>query len=235
MIYFKTGWIMRSVSRTKLLFALIITLALLPSFCLGDDPWLTDAAEAQILTPPFRKTLYAGETARLAVLKDKVIRLNIGEGSKKALAVVIPLLEGKRSGPKEILKDEPLILTHSTLEADYFAFKVFTGELHLDVDVEDLPDVVVDEGKEAEIVLIPNHQATGRFVNASDFRSTCIYSFKSAGEDVSKSSDYNRTLTMEFKGSSVIKTWKTEADRLIVRAVRGKVLVKAGHPFQKGN
>jgi len=137
-----------------------------------------------------------------------------------------------RSGPKEVLKDEPLLLLHAPSECDYFALKVFTGSANLEASVDTLQEVIVEEGTKATLPLIPFRQATGHFVNLSDFRSTLVYSFSSGGEDISKSTDWNRTINLEFNGSSTTKTWKTAADRITVEAVHGRALVKVGHPFE---
>lgn len=197
----------------------------------ADDDWIKDARGKKPLVAPFRKNAYAGEVGRISVMKNKVLRLTAAEGSSRATVVVIPLKDGRKAGPKEVLKEDPLILLQSPLEADEFVFKVFTGIVNLEGDVDEVTEVVVEEGKKEEIKLIPFKEATGRFTNISDFRSTCTYSFFSGDEDISKSNDFNRTITLEFNGSNLTKTWKTAADRIVVEAIWGKVLVRIGQPF----
>lgn len=220
------------------LFGGALHLVLLVLFCLtttafADDTWMSETDSAEQLTAPFRRTMYAGELFRLSVPKGRAIRLTLGDGSAKAIVMLIPMKEGKRTGPKEILKDEPLYLLHSAAEADYFAMKVFTGMANVDAEVAMLDEITIEEGKKETIPLVPFRQTTGRFVNLSDFRSTASYTFLAGDEDISKSSDWDRTVNLEFKGSSMTKTWKTPADKIIVEAVRGRVLVKIGHPFEK--
>lgn len=199
----------------------------------ADDSWMLDAATAEVLVPPFKKTLYAGELVRLPTARAKALRVSLAQGSSRALVLLIPVKGDKRAGQKEILKDEPLILLHSTVEADYFALKVFTGSANLEADVWPLEETVVPEGQKIEIPLVPHRQVTARFVNVSDFRSTFVHTFYSGEEDVSKATDYNRTASLEFNGSSITRNWKTSANRIVVETVRGKVLVRVGHPFEK--
>lgn len=214
-----------------LLLALI--LAAMAGRAAADESWIADAAKAEVLVPPFKKTLYAGELVRLPTARGKALRVALAQGSSRALVVLIPVKDEKRVGPKEVLKDEPLVLLHSTAEADYFALKVFTGVASLEADVWQLEETVIPEGQKVEFPLVPYRQITGRFVNLSDFRSSFVYAFYSRDEDVSKATDYNRTVSLEFAGSNLTKTWKTPADRIVVETLRGKVLVRVGHPFEK--
>lgn len=216
----------------------ILLIAVAAALCFGasasaDDTWMNETADAEKLVAPFRRTMYAGELFRLEVPRGKAMRLTLGEGSSKAIVMLIPMKDGKRTGPKEILKDEPLFLLHSAAEADWFAMKVFTGQARVDAEVDVLEEITVEEGNKIKIPLVPFRQTTGRFVNLSDFRSTANYTFLAGEEDVSRSSDWDRTVNLEFKGSSMTKTWKTPADRMVVEAVRGKIIVKVGHPFEK--
>ena len=199
----------------------------------ADDSWIADARAEAPTGAPGKKSMFAGETGRLLVKKNRVLKVALGEGSSRATVIFLPLKDGKRAGDKEVLKDEPLILMHSTVEADEIVFKVFTGAANLEIDSEELKDVIVDEGKKEEIRLIPFQDTVGRFVNLSDFRSSCTYTFMSGGEEVSKSNEWNRPVSLEYVGSSLTKTWKTAADRIIVEAIHGRVLVRIGHPFQK--
>lgn len=199
----------------------------------ADDTWMNETDAAALVNAPFRKTLYAGEMFRLAIPKGRAIRLSLGEGSSRAVVLLIPMRDGKRTGPKEVLKDEPLLLLHSSAEADWFALKVFTGVANLDAEVDAVEEFVIDEGQKTTVPLRAFTQTAARFVNLSDFRSTAVYTFLAGQDDISKSSDWDRTVNLEFKGSSMTKTWKTAADRIVIEAVHGKVQVKLGHPFEK--
>lgn len=217
-----------------LTFLLFLSISLFTgSAAYSDDTWLVDAKGAELLTAPFGKTMYAGEVCRLAVPKGMAVRLALRSGSARAMVMLIPIKDGKRSGPKELLKDEPLTLLHTTGEADWFALKVVTGTAILDADVDRVEEFSLEEGQKITIPLIPFRQTTGRFVNLSDYRSTTVYNFLAGTDEISKTSDWDRTVSMEFKGSNQTKTWKTAADRLVVEAVHGKVLVKVGQPFEK--
>lgn len=199
---------------------------------LADDTWISEAETGELLSAPFVKTMYAGEMAKLTVPKGKALRLSLRQGSTRALVILIPIKDGKRNGPKEMLKDEPLMLLHTAGEADYFAMKVITGTALLDADVDNVEEFSLDEGQKITIPLIPFRQTTGRFVNLSDYRSTTVYNFLSGTDEISKTSEWDRTVSMEFKGSNQTKTWKTAADKLVVEAVHGKILVKVGQPFE---
>lgn len=231
---------MRRIQRPVILFmaagalyALVFMALMLvfPPGARAEDDWIAEARKTPALKAPFRKNAYAGEVGRIAVMKNKALRLTAAEGSNRATVVVIPLKDGKKVGAKEVLRDEPLTLLQSPLESDEFVFKVFTGIVNLEGDADDITEVVLEEGQKGEIRLIPFKEATGRFTNISSFRSTCSYSFFSGEDDISKSNDFNRTITLEFNGSNLTKTWKTAADRIVVEAIWGKVLVRIGQPF----
>lgn len=215
----------------KAIFALFLLLA---GNCFADEPWLEEAAAQPPLMPPFKKTYYAGESGRVTILKERAIRLYQGPGSSRGTVIMIPLKSSKRAGPKEVMKEEPFILLDSTFETDEIAFKVVTGQVNLEADTEEMKEWTVEEGQKIEIPLTPSMESVGRFVNLSDFRSTVTYGFTADGADVSKTNDWDRTIALEFKASKMSKTWKVAADKLQVIGVRGKVLIKAGHPFSKG-
>lgn len=226
------SFLRKSLGGLTFFFALVFSL-LAVSAAHADDTWISEAAEAELVFAPFGKTMYAGEVCRLAVPKGMAVRLSLRAGSTRALAMLIPIKDGKRSGPKEALKDDPLMLLHTTGEADWFALKVFTGTAIIDAEVDRVEEFSLEEGQKVTIPLIPFRQTTGRFVNLSDYRSTTVYSFLAGSDEISKTSDWDRTVSMEFKGSNQTKTWKTAADRMVVEAVHGKILVKVGQPFEK--
>lgn len=213
--------------------ARLICLALLltASAAFADDLWLAETANAPLMTPPFRKNFYAGEFLRVKLVRGQALRLSLGPGSKGALVAVIPLKGGVRAGEKLLLRKEPLVYTETLEEAEELALKVFAGMANLEGDLETMTEHVLAEGESFTYSLPPFQESVVRFVNVSDFRSTLLYTFFSGGEDISKSSEWDRTITLEFKGSSLTKTWKSAADKLVVEAKKGTLLVKAGRPF----
>lgn len=211
---------------------LIMALTVFPvSRASASDAWITEMGDTPLLKPPFRKTFYAGEMLRVKLLEGTALRLSLGAGSQGGLVAIIPLKGGNRAGAKTILQKEPVIFTETVEEADELALRVFTGVANLEGEVEPMTETAVSEGERAELPIAPQTESVARFVNVSDYRSVFVYSFLTAGEDVSKTSEYDRTITLDFRGSSKSKTWKSSADRVVVEVRKGKVLFKTGQPF----
>jgi hypothetical protein len=195
------------------------------------DWWLEDVKDAPELIPPFRKELYAGELVRVKILKDKALRLIMAEGSTKGLAAIIPISDNKRVGAKRMLEKGPLVFLEMPMESDYLALRVFTGKIQLEGDVVPMKEHRVTEGNKVEVPIEPFQMVVGRFVNGSEYRSVVTYDFLSGPDVISKSSQRNRTHTLEFKNSSIEKTWKSAADKISVEAFRGDIVFKVGSPF----
>jgi hypothetical protein len=200
--------------------------------CHAADNWIKDALSAESMSPPFKKTFYAGELLQIKLQDATAFRLMVSDDSNGGMVAVIPMRGRKRAGKKLKLENETMLFTQSTDEADGLAVKVLTGKVNLEGDVEKMHEIVIEEGQEGEIPINPNRESiTGRFINISDFRSTVTFRFMLDGQDVSNTSDRQRTLSLEFKGSSRAKTWKGGADKVIVKVHHGRVKFKAGHPF----
>jgi hypothetical protein len=196
------------------------------------DNWLADALKAQTMQPPFRKTYYAGELLQINITKASALRLSIGDNADGGRVAVIPMKGSRRAGRKVTIDSAPVIFTQGTEEADTLAVKILSGKIDLEGDSERMSEIVIEEGQEGEIVVDPRHETiSGRLINLSDYRSTITFRFMLNGEDVSNTSDRQRTLSLEFKGSSRAKTWKGGADKVIVKVHHGKIAFKAGHPF----
>jgi len=210
---------------------LCVALLWMATAAFADDTWLTESSSAPLLTPPFRKNFYAGELLRVKLIRGQALRIALGPGSKGGMVAVVPLKGGLRAGEKLVLRKEPLVFTETLEEAEELALKVLVGMANLEGDLEPMAEKTLAEGQTFSFELQPFQESVVRFVNVSDFRSTMVYTFFSGGEDISKSNEFDRTITLEFKGSSRVKTWKSASDRLQVEAKHGTVLVKAGRPF----
>ncbi len=219
----------------KILIALA-ALSLCSSLAIAaDDTWINDAAKAKGKNPPFTRRLFAGEVLKINLVKSKALRLTLAEYDKGGLLAIIPMKDGRRTGSKILMKDEPVIFTETLAEASYLAVKIITGRVKLTSELADMRLVEIAEGSPVELPIRPRAEISGRFVNISEFRSTCIFSFYKNGEEVSSEPKRNRTLTLEFKGSNKVKTWKPNADTLKIETVRGNILFKYGTPFVLAN
>lgn len=195
------------------------------------EKWITNAESAPEMVPPFQRTLYAGEVIRMRVLRNSALRVSFGEGTKGGFAVVAPVKDFEQTEDKRFIQDYPVVLTYSHEEVDYAVLKVVIGMVAVVADLSPMREEYVEEGQEVSFRVEPYMEVRGRFVNLSDFRSIVSYEFRRNGEDVSRSGERDRTIVLNFRNSASEKLWCGTADELIVKVTRGRVLVKAGQPF----
>ena len=142
-----------------------------------------------------------------------------------------PVKNGQQIEDKRIIQDYSAIFTYSFEEADYVAFRVVTGFVALEADLAPMREETIGEGEQVSFRVEPYMEVRGRFVNANDFRSTVTYEFRKEGKDISKSAAIDRTMVLNFRNSASEKLWSTVGDELVVTVKRGRVIVKAGQPF----
>jgi formylmethanofuran dehydrogenase subunit D len=195
------------------------------------EAWIAEARTAPEVVPPFQRKLYAGEVIRIRVLRSSALRLTFGIETRGGLAVVAPVKNGQQIEEKRIIQEYSEIFTYSFEEADYVALRVVTGFVALEADLAPMREEFVGEGQQVSFRIEPYMEVRGRFVNANDFRSTVSYEFRKDGKDISRSAPIDRTLVLNFRNSASEKLWSTVGDELIVTVKRGRVVVKAGQPF----
>ncbi len=106
-----------------------------------------------------------------------------------------------------------------------------TGILNLEADLSPMDERIVEEGQEVAFTIRPDAEVRGRFVNASDYRTTIFYEFRLREQPASRADENDRYINLDFKNSARDKLWSAEADEIVITVKRGRAVIKLGQPF----
>lgn len=197
--------------------------------------WMDKVRSAEVLKAPLEKEMQAGEIIRLKIEKGKAFDFFSMHSMR-----IYAFDEG-----------EPVAKARGATTKTYFS-PVEAGEMviyfdsgdqsrkgRIRVRQGDMPEQVLSAGEEMRVRVKGDGDFVCRFVNVNEAPSTVSYTWLAQGEELPESEigpESFRTKEIKSRGEAeqikFSRSMNDLADALVVKVLKGKVLVKAGQPFQ---
>ncbi|MFP3999201.1 MAG: VWA domain-containing protein, partial [Desulfobacterales bacterium] len=201
------------------------------------EPWMDRVSSAEVLEPPVKKgDMEEGEIFRVKIEPDKALSTFTSGGVRiYAFKQGQPVVKFVYSGGR-------LKVYLSPEEADEIVLYNPSDSRfrdHARVKQGEMPERVLAAGEEMRIRMKPGDESVARFVNMADSESKVYYTWLSQGRELPESElapKHFRTKTLRagknFRSTFNQLEGKASGDTLLVQVQKGRVLVKAGQPFQ---
>jgi Ca-activated chloride channel family protein len=201
------------------------------------ESWMDRVSSAEVLEPPVKKgDMEEGEIFRVKIKPDKALSAFTSGGVRiYAFKQGQPVVKFVDSGGR-------LKVYLSPEEADEIVLYNPSDSRfrdHVRVKQGDMPERLLSDGEEMRIRMKPGDDAVARFVNMADSESKVYYTWLSQSQELPESElapkrFRSKTLRAGKNFRSTYNQLEGEApgDTLLVQVQKGRVLVKAGQPFQ---
>ena len=201
------------------------------------EPWMDRVASAEVLEPPVKKgDMEEGEIFRVKIERDKALSTFASGGVRiYAFKQGQPVVKFVYSGGR-------LKVYLSPEEADEIVLYNPSDSRfrdHARVRQGDMPERVLGAGEEMRVRMKPGDESVARFVNMADSESKVYYTWLSQGQELPESELAPKRFRSKslragknFRSTYNQMEGKASGDTLLVQVKKGRVLVKAGQPFQ---
>jgi len=199
-------------------------------------PWMDKVASAEVLNTPVKKgDMGEGDIFRVSIAQGKALSIFASGGVRiYAFRQGQPVVKFVNSGRLNVYL--------SPEEADEIVLYNPTDSRfrdHARVKQGDMPERVLAAGEEKSFTMQPGGEFVARFINIVDSESTVFHTWHSQGEELPDSEmgpksfrTKNLRAGKNFRSIHNQLQGKAPGDELLVRVLKGRVLVKAGQPFQ---
>ena len=198
--------------------------------------WAKDLESAPVMTPPFEKTMTAGEIIRVPVVPGKSVWSKAVDQSEDANAKAIPFKDGRplkepsnynNIAEKGFICDRRNETSH---EADEIVFYVYKGSFTAKVKPFDMHEKRLVPGEEFRFPVETWDHVEARYANGGDEKAVCLVSFfNQDGEDISESPEDYRLINLDKPKDYKTRTYSPDIGNEVVITVKtGSVVVKMG-------
>ena len=201
------------------------------------EPWMDRVSSAAVLEPPVKKSdLEEGEIFRVQIERDKALSTFASGGVriyafKQGQPVVKFVYSGGRLQVYLSPKEADEIVLYNPSDSRF--------RDHARVKQGDMPERVLADGEEMRIRMKPGDESVARFVNMADSESKVYYTWLSQGTELLESEltpkrfrSKSLRAGQHFRSTYNQMEGKAPGDTLLVQVQKGRVLIKAGQPFQ---
>ncbi len=201
--------------------------------------WAGDLAEAEFVTPPFSKEMAAGEMVKVKPVAGKMFQATAVNLLDTNMAiVVVPFKNGRplvspsmyTMNVSEKGAGATLGSDETPYEADEIVVRLAGGKATVEGEfIETDPGQVVKAGGEYRMQPEAGTKYRTRFVNIGTDEAECTIHFFMGGEEKPESETGPlsfRTFTILPDGRARENTWAPDADEVVVRVVKGEMLIQ---------
>jgi len=212
----------------SVLFSVLLLALASPTPGSPQDPvWLSEVSSLPEHTPPFQVSLSTGSPIRMIVAPGAAYRIQAAGGLR-----IYGVLEGEITHTPATGPGGSVYLYHSHVECGQMVFDP-REDATLEVDTGPMVEKELAAGDVLDVPIEPGGETVGRFVNLHQGESAYQYEFYLGESSVSEAPEDFRTITLDGEGDVDRKNWKADADRVVIRVLKGRIQVKAGQPFQR--
>jgi hypothetical protein len=199
--------------------------------------WASKVAKAPVVTPPFERSMVAGDIVRIKVQPGMSVWVRATDASDDAVAKAIPFKDGKpiksvsmysNFAQRGVICDRR---NETAAEADEIVIRAFEGKMTVEAKSVAMQEKRVSQGESFSYGVSSQENIELRLVDVSDGPSECIWTWLIGGSPAPHERlgpIKQRTASFDDHQTVVRKTLSPIGDTLVINVTRGAVVVKLG-------